>query len=66
VKCLIYGKKMKCKTIENYGWSHWHNCYSKCVRVVDKQEYIVIKKNGVWRTLEIYEKIGKPGTYCGQ
>jgi hypothetical protein len=63
MKCLINGKLFNCKTVENMGYQ---NGYHVRAVIHDNKEYIVIKDNGQWRTVEHAEKIRQPSNYCGQ
>ena len=45
MKCIIGGKEVNAKTVENLGYQGGH--YVKAVEYKGK-EYIVVKRNGVW------------------
>jgi len=64
MKCLIHGKLLDCKTVENMGYQN--GFYVRAVVAQDDEEYIVIKDNGQWRTVEPIEKIRQSGNYSGQ
>ena len=63
MKCLIHGKLLDCKTVENMGYQNGY--YVRAV-IHNNKEYIVIKDNGQWRTVEPIEKIRPASNYCGQ
>jgi hypothetical protein len=63
MKCLINNIEVNAKVTENLGWTQ--HGYANFVEYQGK-EYVVVKKNGQWGTLEFVDKIQTVSQYRGQ
>lgn len=66
VLCDMIGEMVKCKVIENLGYSHGAGCYGKVVEYQGR-EVIVTKTAGkIWKVSSPIASIRPAGKICGQ